>query len=667
MIAPAYEDPAQWIVKEGNLPENVTPENSKLKDPEERHRIARVFSRGLTEPSGYVLPIQRWQAKATETRWRSERWKTRRGGLYLAPGDSPVGYRLPLGSLPHVPPASFPYVVEADPTVPREPLPEREAPKGHAQQVASFSADRAALPGQERIEQTLGDIDGAVRTALTRRGARRAALRLHAAGRTARGLSRAGRGGGSGGRESRTARPDRGLCPAGRSAPQRDPRRAGPGRHRGQHPSRRELARVRGDDRGDLRRGAAGAARRRQVHDRRPPFGNRRRQPRRGRRRDAARQSFPAAARPPEEPRHLLAQTSVALAISSPACSSGRPARRRASTRRATTASTSWRSRWRRFRSPARASDPALAGRSSLAQHPRRRHRQHASGRDLHRQALFPRQRHRAARARRVARLRDAAASADEPRPAAPGPRDRRPVLARPARAGRCRWGTALHDRFMLPHFVWAGFRRRARRICEAPASPSDSDWFEAHREFRFPLSGEVESTASRSSCGRRSSPGTCSARTGAIGGTARYVDSSVERLQVKLRGSTRSATSSPATAAASRCIRPARRASRGRRGPLQGLAAARWRCIRPSGARAAGLRLVRHLDRPRDRRLHLPCRPPGRPQLRHFSRQRNEAEARRLARFEPLGHTPGSYEPPPETPHPEFPLTLDLRRPTGM
>ena len=56
-VRPAYEDPAEWIIKEANLPANVTPENSKLKDPEERERIARVFGRGLTEPSGFVLPI----------------------------------------------------------------------------------------------------------------------------------------------------------------------------------------------------------------------------------------------------------------------------------------------------------------------------------------------------------------------------------------------------------------------------------------------------------------------------------------------------------------------------------------------------------------------------------------------------------------------------------
>ncbi len=63
-VAPAFEDPAEWILKEADLPENVTPQNSRLKDPEERLRIARVFARGLTEPSGYVLPVQRWQAKA---------------------------------------------------------------------------------------------------------------------------------------------------------------------------------------------------------------------------------------------------------------------------------------------------------------------------------------------------------------------------------------------------------------------------------------------------------------------------------------------------------------------------------------------------------------------------------------------------------------------------
>ena len=48
---------AEWLVKEANLPENVTPANSKLKDPEERHRLATVFNRGLTEPSGFILPV----------------------------------------------------------------------------------------------------------------------------------------------------------------------------------------------------------------------------------------------------------------------------------------------------------------------------------------------------------------------------------------------------------------------------------------------------------------------------------------------------------------------------------------------------------------------------------------------------------------------------------
>src|SRR5258705_396412 len=116
-VMPAYEDPMHWLHKEAGLPVNVDPRDSKLSDPDERARMAREFDRGLTTPTGFVLPVQRIDSGAAD--WMSEHWQLRRSHLFLVPGDSPLGLRLPIGSLPYIAPEDYPYLVERDPMEPR--------------------------------------------------------------------------------------------------------------------------------------------------------------------------------------------------------------------------------------------------------------------------------------------------------------------------------------------------------------------------------------------------------------------------------------------------------------------------------------------------------------------------------------------------------------------
>jgi len=88
----------------------------------------RTFERALGKPAGYVVPVQRWGAQASPAGSASCGCCAVR--LFLAPGDSPIGLRLPLSSLPHLAPIDYPHMVPADPFAPRLPLPDPAALEG---------------------------------------------------------------------------------------------------------------------------------------------------------------------------------------------------------------------------------------------------------------------------------------------------------------------------------------------------------------------------------------------------------------------------------------------------------------------------------------------------------------------------------------------------------
>jgi uncharacterized protein (DUF2126 family)/transglutaminase-like putative cysteine protease len=132
-LIPAYEDAFYYSWKERRFPTNVTPEKSNLKDKQERERIARIFQQGLGSVTGYALPIK-CAAFGNQPGWVSGSWFLRDDDtLWLIPGDSAMGLRLPLDSVPWVAEKDFPWLRSQDPSQPDLPELPKEFP--YRQQV----------------------------------------------------------------------------------------------------------------------------------------------------------------------------------------------------------------------------------------------------------------------------------------------------------------------------------------------------------------------------------------------------------------------------------------------------------------------------------------------------------------------------------------------------
>jgi len=231
----------------------------------------------------------------------------------------------------------------------------------------------------------------------------------------------------------------------------------------------------------------------------------------------------------------------------------------------------------------------------------------------------------------------------------------------KPYDAPLMRWGTELHDRFMLPHWVMQDFEDVIRDLGKAGYA-FNASWFAPHFEFRFPRYGAINANGINMELRFAIEPWHVLGEEPGAGGTTRFIDSSLERLQVKVRGR----------------MHPRHVITCNKREvPLhptgvvgEYVAGVRFRAWQPPNCLHPNIRIHSPLvfdivDRWQQRSIggctyHV-VHPGGR-SYDSFPVNANEAGSRRTARFQPFGHSPGEFEPAPARTAPEHPFTLDLR-----
>ncbi len=651
---PAFEDTWHFLEKERRLPENMDPTDPKLDDPLERARLIRVFEHGLSHPTGYVLPVQRWNARDGKRRWYSEPWSVRSKHLVLIPGDSPVGFRLPLPSLPHIPEVDYPYVIPADPFAERGDLPEPDAMRQpYLQGHEHPASDRQTITEQSlkgrhvRAAMTIEPRDGRLCVFMPPTETLEDYLDLIAA------------------IEDAAAETKLPIHIEGYSPP---------------HDPRLNVIKVTPDP-GVIEVNIQPASNWREMVEITTTIY------------EEARLSRLGTEKFMLDGRHTGTGggNHVVVGGKTPTDS---PFLRRPDLLRGLI------TYWQQHPSLSYLFSGLFIGPTSQA--PRIDEARHDGLYELEiafneipeaGEACPPWLIDRVLRnilidvsgnTHRTEICIDKLYSPDGPtgrlglvefRAFEMPPHARmsltqqlllRGLIARfwktPYRGRLTRWGTSLHNRLMLPHAVWEDFDGVIDEMRDA-GFPFQAEWFAPHFEFRFPRYGCVRYRGIEIELRQALEPWHVMGEEGAVGGTVRFVDSSVERLQVRVTG----ATDGRYTVGCN-----------GYQVPLSGtgvqgesIAGVRFRAWQPGSCLhpTVGVHtpLTFDLCDTWTGRAVAGCTyhvaHPGGRNFEHFPVNSYEAESRRLARFFDTGHSPGSVPPPTPVENAEFPMTLDLRR----